>query len=124
MFRIYGKCSKTLNSYTFLFLYSNKFLIIRAGINKMLARKANREEQSDLDLSCVSRHFGQDTRLRNFRTPAILYMQLSKSICCTYYTSTTTLDSFNSLTVTVTPQTFCGSILHVQIEYSKRIYCT
>ena len=80
---MYGKCSKTLN--TSLFLYSNKCLVIRARIYKMLVIKANREEQSDLDLSYLSRHFGQDTSLRNFRTSAIHYMQLSKSICCMYF---------------------------------------
>ena len=41
----YGKCSKTLNS--FLFLFSNKMLVInfniRTGTHKMHARKANRE---------------------------------------------------------------------------------
>ena len=38
----YGKCSKILN--TFLFLLSNKILVFRAGIHKMLVRIANREE--------------------------------------------------------------------------------
>ena len=37
----YGKCSKISN--TFLFLFSNKMLIFRAGIHKMLVRIANRE---------------------------------------------------------------------------------
>ena len=37
----YCKCSKLLN--TFLFLFSNK-LVIRAGIHKMVARIANRED--------------------------------------------------------------------------------
>ena len=35
----YNKCSKILN--TFLFLFSNKTLVIRAGIHKMLVRIAN-----------------------------------------------------------------------------------
>ena len=39
---IYGKCSKIPN--IFLFLSSNKMLVIRAGIHKMLVRIANREE--------------------------------------------------------------------------------
>ena len=38
----YGKCSKI--AYTFLFLYSNKMLAIRAGVHKMLVRIANRED--------------------------------------------------------------------------------
>ena len=38
----YGKCSKILN--TFLFLFSNKMLVLRAGIHKMLSRIANRED--------------------------------------------------------------------------------
>ena len=36
-----SKCSK--NSNTFLFLFSNKMLVFRAGIHKMLVRIANRE---------------------------------------------------------------------------------
>ena len=39
----YGKCSKILN--TFLILFSNKMLVIRAETGKMLVRKANREDR-------------------------------------------------------------------------------
>ena len=38
----YDKCSKILN--TFLFLFSNKMLVFRAGIHQMLVRIANRED--------------------------------------------------------------------------------
>ena len=38
----YGKCSKILN--TFLILVSNKMLIFRAGIHKVLVRIAKRED--------------------------------------------------------------------------------
>ena len=38
----YGKCSKILN--TFLFLFLCKKLVIRAGIDKILVRIANRED--------------------------------------------------------------------------------
>ena len=38
----YSKCSKI--SSTFLFLFSNKMLIIMAGIHKMFVRIANRED--------------------------------------------------------------------------------
>ena len=38
----YGKCSKILN--TFLFLFSNKMVVIKAGINKMIVIIANRED--------------------------------------------------------------------------------
>ena len=38
----YGKCSKISN--TFLFLFSNKMLVFRAGIHKFLVRVANRED--------------------------------------------------------------------------------
>ena len=66
----YGKCSKILNS--FLILYSDKRLVFRAGIHKMLIRIANREDpdqkQSDLGLCCLSRPFWQETSVRNFRT--------------------------------------------------------
>ena len=54
----YGKCSK------FLFLFSDKLLVSRAGIHKMLVRIANGEDpdqtqkQSDLGLRCLSRLFG------------------------------------------------------------------
>ena len=39
---LYGKRSKILK--TFLFLFSNKMLVFRAGIRKILARIANRED--------------------------------------------------------------------------------
>ena len=38
----YGKCFKISN--TFLFLISNKMLVIRAGTHKMLVRIANRAD--------------------------------------------------------------------------------
>ena len=55
----YSKCSKILN--TFLFLFSNIMLVLRAESLKMLVRIANREDpdqkQSDLGLHCLSRPF-------------------------------------------------------------------
>ena len=39
---MYGKHSKILN--TFFFLFSNKLLVIRTGIQEMLVRIANRED--------------------------------------------------------------------------------
>ena len=60
----YCKCSKISN--IFLFLFSFKMLLFRAGIPKMLVRIANREDpdqtsevqrHSGLGLSCLSRHF-------------------------------------------------------------------
>ena len=58
-----GKFSKFSNTY--LYLFSNKRLVIRAGIHKMLVTKANREtlirlllqKQSDLALPCLVRLF-------------------------------------------------------------------
>ena len=41
----YSKRSKILN--TFLFLFSNKMLVFRAGIHKLLVRIANREDCSE-----------------------------------------------------------------------------
>ena len=38
----YSECSKIL--YTFLFLISNKMMVLRARIHKLLARIANRED--------------------------------------------------------------------------------
>ena len=42
MFEFYGKCSKILNNFHFLF--TNEMLVIRTGIHKMLVRIANRED--------------------------------------------------------------------------------
>ena len=39
----YGKCSKISNTFFLPFLFSNKILVFRAGIHKMLVRLANRE---------------------------------------------------------------------------------
>ena len=44
-----GKCSKISN--TFLFLFSNQMLVIKAGFRKMLVRLTNRE---DLDHSAFA----------------------------------------------------------------------
>ena len=40
--RGYNKCSEISN--TFLFLFSNEMLVIRAGTHKIHVRKANRED--------------------------------------------------------------------------------
>ena len=64
--KAFGKCSKISN--TFLYLFSSKMLVIRAGIEKMLVRIANREtlirlllqKQSDLGLHCLPRPFFPD----------------------------------------------------------------
>ena len=40
--QLYGKCYKISN--TFLFLFSNKMLIFRAGIHKLLVGIANKED--------------------------------------------------------------------------------
>ena len=57
------KCSKISN--TFLFLFSNKLLVIKAGIHKMLVRIANREDPDQnnlLGLHCLmSRPFWHAT---------------------------------------------------------------
>ena len=45
---VHGKCSKISN--TFLFLFFNKMLVVRAGIHKILDRIVNRE---DPDQTCV-----------------------------------------------------------------------
>ena len=59
----FGKSSKI--SSTFLFLFSAKMLVIRAGIHKMLVKIANRwtlirlllKKQSDLGLHCLPMPF-------------------------------------------------------------------
>ena len=69
-----GKCSKILN--TFLFLFSTKLLVTRAGIHKMLVRIANREDPdqtaSDPGLRCLPMPLWQATSVRNFKTFAVL----------------------------------------------------
>ena len=63
---IYGNCSKSLK--TSLFLFSNKLLVIRDGIHKMLVRTVNRadpdqtasEEFRDIDntsSNCINSSF-------------------------------------------------------------------
>ena len=56
-FTYYSKCSNFSN--TFLFLFSNKMLVIRAGIHKIIFRIAKLgmllQKQSDLVLHCLSR---------------------------------------------------------------------
>ena len=74
----YGKCSKISNT------FSNKMLVIRDGIHKMLVRIADREDsdqQSDLGLHCLSRPFKwQATSAGNFRTFTVLYQRSSNGI--------------------------------------------
>ena len=41
---MYGKCSASKTSNTFLFLFSNKMLVLGAGMYKFLVRVANRED--------------------------------------------------------------------------------
>ena len=53
---MYGKCHKISN--TFLFLFSNKLLVFRAGIHKMLKGRPDQTAE-DLGLHCLSRHFGR-----------------------------------------------------------------
>ena len=61
-------------------------MVFKAGIHKMIARIANREDsdqiasqkQSDLGLRCFSRLFWQATILRNFRTFTIYWGRCSK----------------------------------------------
>ena len=50
-----------LNFLTLLHFFSNKMLVIRAGIHKCLVRIANREDPDQ------TRPFSQATRVRNFR---------------------------------------------------------
>ena len=42
IYYMHGKCSKICN--IFLFLFSNKMLVLRAGIHKMHVRIVNRED--------------------------------------------------------------------------------
>ena len=64
---------------THLFPFSNKMLVIRGGIHKMLVRKANRQDpgrkQSDLGLDCLSKQFWQATSFQNFRTFTVMILQ-------------------------------------------------
>ena len=67
--REYEKCPKISN--TFLFLFSSKMLVIKAGIHKMLVKIANRkdpDQTANLGLRCLSRPFKQSISVQNFRT--------------------------------------------------------
>ena len=64
----YSKYSKILN--TLRFFFSNKIVVIRAGINKLFVRIANREcldqtASSDLALPCLSMPFWQATTVQS-----------------------------------------------------------
>ena len=74
----HGACLSTVNVLKFrtpfFFLFSNKMLVFRAGIYKILVRIANREDpdqtaSSDLGLS---RPFWQTANVRSFRTFTVL----------------------------------------------------
>ena len=54
----YGKCSKISNP--FLILFSNKMLVIKAGIHKMLVRIANREDTDQQVWVCTR---GRENRI-------------------------------------------------------------
>ena len=54
---IYGKCSKILN--TFLFLFTNKMLFFRAGCHKILVRIANRKDPDFLFVWFDDLHLSQ-----------------------------------------------------------------
>ena len=61
------------SSNTFLFLFANKMLVIRAEIHKMLIRIANRTDpyqtaSSDQGLHCFSMPFWSASSVQNFRT--------------------------------------------------------
>ena len=64
-----GKFSKISN--IILFLFSDKMLVIRAGIHKMLVRIANREDpdqnQFDLGQYCLTRPFWQTNECTKFK---------------------------------------------------------
>ena len=71
----YSKCFAISN--TFLFLFSNKMLVIRAGNHKMLVRIANKEgfdqtASSLLGFCCLSGPIWQATSVQNFRTYTII----------------------------------------------------
>ena len=53
-----------LSSYAYLVRFSNKMLVFRVDIHKMLVRIANRE-YPDLGLPCLSMPFWQTTGVRN-----------------------------------------------------------
>ena len=73
-------------SNTFLFLFSNKMMVIRAGIHKLLVRIANKEDldqkHSDQGLPCLSKPVWQATSVCNFRTFPVAYTQQILSRHC------------------------------------------
>ena len=56
--------------FTFRFLFSDKMMVWRAGIHKILVKMPNREDPdqtaSDLGLFCLSRPFWQETSVKKF----------------------------------------------------------
>ena len=60
-----GKCSKISNTFIFPFP--------KIANREDPDQTASEEKQSDLDLHCLSRHFGQATSVRNFRTFTIQF---------------------------------------------------
>ena len=74
---------------TFLFLFSNELLVIRAGKHKMLVRIANREDlnQTALVLHCLSRPFWLVISFQNFRK----YTVFSTQFCSLFLVDNSTI---------------------------------
>ena len=112
-------CSKIFN--TLLFLFSNKMLVITAGIHKMLVRIANSEDP-DLGLRCLSRLFTQTTSAKNFRSftimrhciacseqQAVMYSNTVVELKCTSC-STALIDSLSENSLCVKSQQSMGIV--------------
>ena len=83
----YGKHSKILNTFS---LFSNKMLVIRAAIHKMLVRIANMDgpdqtaSESDLGVHCMSRPFWQATSIPDRLLSRICVLIFSSSFSVFY----------------------------------------
>ena len=85
---IYKKSGSSKISNAFLFLFSNKMLVFRAGIHKMLVRIANRKDlirlllqkQSDLDLALFAQVFDRQLAFKVFEHLLWIDMPLVMSV--------------------------------------------
>ena len=62
---VHGKCSKISN--TFLILFFNKMLVVRAGVHKILDRIANRESPGQTCVWVVCSIFDRQVVFKIFR---------------------------------------------------------
>ena len=60
-----------------MFLFSNKMLVIRTGVHKILVRIVNREDpdQTVLGPHCLSKPFWQGASVQNFKHISLSFLK-------------------------------------------------